>query len=332
MNKGIMIGKFMPLHKGHKWCIEEGMKLSSNFTVYIDDFNSEPFGKGYMSVKDRYDIICNEFKDNINIVCSENKNPQDPSETDNFWDIWKNIIITASKGVPDFIIGSEEYIYKLAEVVGCKAIVLDIDRNKYPITATAIREDINANWDMLPCSTQYFFRKRICILGPESSGKTTATQKMAKKFNMEYVPEFAMDFLQDLDRDLVFEDMATILYGQFRNLRKLRGEPAVISDTEAITTKIWSLKLFGKYPPMIDYYMENQDFDIYILTNLNNYGFVDIKGRYFDDMEIQKWFFDQFVIELERYNKKYIIVEGNTWDEKDAFIENVIRNELENKG
>lgn len=255
--KGIMIGKFMPMHKGHKRSIQEGIKRSSDFTVYIDDFDSTPFGKGYMSVEDRCKIIKDEFGDKFNVVCSKNKNPQDPSEIENFWDIWKNIIIDASNGKPDFIIGSETYITKLAEVLGCQAIILDIDREKFPISATAVREDIVENWDMLPYSTQKFFQKRICILGPESTVKTTTSQKMAKKYNMEYIPEFAMDFLQTLNRELTFEDMTTILKGQFRSLRKMRGEPYIISDTDAITTKIWSKKLFGKYPKMIDYYMES---------------------------------------------------------------------------
>jgi len=331
MIKGIIIGKFMPLHKGHKWCIQEGIQLSDDFTVYIDDFDPEPFGDGYLSLNDRCNIIKKEFGDTINVVCSKNKNPQDPSEAEDFWDIWKNIIIDAVGSVPDFIIGSEEYIHKLAEAIGCKAIILDIERNNFPISATEIRADISSKWDMLPCATQNYFKKRICILGPESTGKTTISKKVADKFNMEYIPEFAMDFLQTIDRELVFEDMTTILYGQFRNMRKMRGEAYIISDTDAITTKIWSKKLFGKYPKMIDYYMNSQKFDLYILMNLENYDFVDIKGRYFDDINIQKWFFNEFVKELEQYNKNYIIVEGSSWEDKEKFINEAISAELYNK-
>jgi len=325
--KGIMIGKFMPLHKGHKWCIEEGIKRSTNFTVYIDDFDSKLFGKGYMNVIDRYNIIKEEFGDKINIVYSKNKNPQEPN-TDNFWDIWKDIIIEACNGTPDFIIGSETYIDYLADVLGCKPIVLDLDRKKFPISATAIRGDIIENWDMLPYSTQKFFQKRICIIGAESTGKTTISKKLSIKYKMECVPEFAMDYLQTLDRELTIDDMSIILKGQFRNLRKNRGEPYLVSDTDAITTKIWSKKLFGEYPKMIDYYTNSQNFNLYILMNLNNYKFVGIKGRYFDDIETQKWFFEEFIKELEFYNKRYIIVEGDTWKEKEEFIFRVVENEI----
>ena len=37
---------------------------------------------------------------------------------------------------------------------------------------------------MLPYSTQKFFQKRICILGPESTGKTTMSRLISKKYNI----------------------------------------------------------------------------------------------------------------------------------------------------
>ena len=85
----IIIGKFMPFHKGHKYCVQYGLKHYNKMTVFIDDFNPEPFGKGYISVDDRYQIINNEFGDKINLVKSKQQNPQDPSETEDFWNIWK---------------------------------------------------------------------------------------------------------------------------------------------------------------------------------------------------------------------------------------------------
>jgi len=327
MTTAIMIGKFMPLHKGHKYCIQYGIKNYDRMTVYIDDFNPEPFGKGYISVEDRYNIINNEFGDKINLVSSKQRNPQCPSETDDFWNIWKDLIIEANGSVPDYIIGSEAYIEKLAEVIGCQFEIIDINRDVFNISATEVRENLSENWDMLPKSTQDYFKRRIAILGPESSGKTTMTRKMSKKFHMSRVPEFAMDFLQELDRDLTIKDMDSIYKGQREYLEKYGKEPYIISDTDAITTNIWSEKLFGTFNE--DAFSKNEtDFNLYILMNLENYNFQDIKGRYYDDISIQKWFFNKFIEELEKRNKRYIIVEGKTWEEKEKFIEEIIAKEL----
>lgn len=62
--------------------------------------------------------------------------------------------------------------------------------------------------------------------------------------------------------------------------------------------------------------------------NLNNYEFINIKSRYYNDFKIQQWFFDEFVKELTYYKKNFVIVKGSNWEEKENFIEQVIEKEL----
>jgi len=325
MKTGIMIGKFMPLHIGHSYCIEYGVYNFDKMTVYIDDFDESPYDL-YISLDDRYTIIKKEFP-SANIVKAENKNPQSPDEDINFWQIWRDIIIKANGGIPDCIIGSEKYIIKLAEVVECDYKMIDIKRDKFDISATMVRNNWIDNWSMLPESTKKFFQKKIAIIGPESTGKTTITNKISKLYNVTPVEEFAMSYLQSFEGELKEEDFRNIYIGQKENIIDKANEKIIISDTDAITTNIWSKKILGSYDENL-FKKYNFDFDLYILMNLNEYDFKNIKGRFFDDLEIQKWFFNEFINELKKRNKKYIIVEGNTWEEKESFIKNVINKEL----
>ena len=38
---------------------------------------------------------------------------------------------------------------------------------------------------------------KVVLFGPESSGKTTLSQQLARYYNTVWVPEFARDYLQE---------------------------------------------------------------------------------------------------------------------------------------
>ena len=65
---------------------------------------------------------------------------------------------------------------------------------------------------------QSFDGLRIVIYGPESTGKSTLSRKLAQHYNTTFVEEFARDFLQNkFDRTqeiCSFEDLLPIARGQ----------------------------------------------------------------------------------------------------------------------
>ena len=80
---------------------------------------------------------------------------------------------------------------------------------------------------------------KIAITGPESSGKTTLTEKLAIKYNASSVPEFARNYL--LDRNGIYnqQDLDTIAIGQVNSLEAIQTN-FLICDTEMTVIKIWS--------------------------------------------------------------------------------------------
>lgn len=54
----------------------------------------------------------------------------------------------------------------------------------------------------------------ITIIGPESSGKTTLTRKLADHFGAPWVEEYAREYLNGLGRDYTIEDLPRMASGQ----------------------------------------------------------------------------------------------------------------------
>ena len=87
--------------------------------------------------------------------------------------------------------------------------------------------------------------RRYAITGPESSGKTTLSQQLAKEFNGEYIPEFAREFLLERKGIYTQKDLDLIAEGQKQLWEKVSKHSLVFCDTEMIVMKIWSEFKYG---------------------------------------------------------------------------------------
>ena len=98
--------------------------------------------------------------------------------------------------------------------------------------------------------------KRIAIVGPESSGKTTLASALAGKYETLWVPEFAREFLVQMKRDYTFEDLELIAKKQMTLENELHktANKFLFCDSTLLTIKIWSEYKFQKTS---DWVLEN---------------------------------------------------------------------------
>ncbi|MCD6091728.1 MAG: ATP-binding protein [Bacteroidales bacterium] len=113
--------------------------------------------------------------------------------------------------------------------------------------------------------------KRIAILGPESTGKSQLAEDLAAYYNTFYVPEFARDFLSGLGRTYNQNDLLQIAKKQQENIQfyKAKANNYLFIDTELIVIKIWSAFKYKKVHPWIINEVKNQDYDLYLLTDID---------------------------------------------------------------
>ena len=100
---------------------------------------------------------------------------------------------------------------------------------------------------------------KIAFTGPESSGKTTMAELIAKAYSTSFIPEYAREFLKD-KTTYTLADLDVIAKQQIE-LCKASKNTLVISDTEMAVMIIWSQEKFKEVSPIIQSYWESQDFD-----------------------------------------------------------------------
>lgn len=150
----------------------------------------------------------------------------------------------------------------------------------------------------------------IVISGPESTGKTDLALHLTKVFSGKYIPEFAREYISNLNRRYTYDDVIHIAREQIRQ-QKIAAESNtgfIFMDTWLIITKIWLNEVFGAYPDWIDEELTNVKIDLFLLC------VPDIPWEY-DPVrenggEKRNFLFNEYKKEIIRWNYPYRLVKG----------------------
>lgn len=151
---------------------------------------------------------------------------------------------------------------------------------------------------------------KIAVTGPESTGKSTLAEQLAFKYQTNWVPEFARDFLTRKKGKYTERDLLTIARGQLeaeqRCMEKANG--LLISDTEMIVIKIWSLVKYGRCHSFILSQLERQSYAHYLLCDID-IPWTDDPLR--EHPGFRKELFEMYVFELNNYRFPFTVIQGN---------------------
>ncbi len=139
MKIGFTIGKFAPLHKGHQYLIEKGIKEMDKFyvVVYETDVIDIPIEQRAKWIKDIYP--------EVHILLAKNPPSQyglDEKSVKIQMDYLKSIL----KDIPvTHFYNSEPYGKFVARDLNIEEVQVDRKREKYAISGTKIRKNIKEN-------------------------------------------------------------------------------------------------------------------------------------------------------------------------------------------
>ena len=154
--------------------------------------------------------------------------------------------------------------------------------------------------------------KRILILGPESTGKSTLAEDLANHFGEPWVPEFAREYLEKLERPYQFEDLTEIGKGQV-NLEDQLAEKAqkfIFCDTDLRVIHIWSEHRFGKTETWILEAIQRRNYDLILLTDTDLPWGPDPLREY-PELEMRQYFFEKYRSLSVQSGFPFLIVSGD---------------------
>lgn len=148
---------------------------------------------------------------------------------------------------------------------------------------------------------------RICLTGPESTGKTDLAGRLAKHFGTTFVPEFSRGYAEARSNELTYADVEPIA----RGVTAL--PPAPILDTDLISTVVYSRHYYGDCPPWIVDEARARRADLYLLMDTE----VEWRPDPARDRggEEREELFDSFRRALDEFETRWVIISGD-WEER----------------
>lgn len=148
MIKGLILGKFYPPHTGHKNLINEGLSQTDHLTVIVCELSSQKIpaklrAKWLKQLHPKAKVIVKNY-DGV-----EPRNSK----------LWAKLAVKWAGFKPDVVFTSEDYGEPWAKEIGCRHVLVDEGRKKFPISGTMIRNNPLAYWEFLEPPVKKYYTK-----------------------------------------------------------------------------------------------------------------------------------------------------------------------------
>jgi HTH-type transcriptional repressor of NAD biosynthesis genes len=244
MITGITAGKFYPLHTGHQYMLTEASsQVDKLYILVVQDKNEWPAGVL------RKQWVKELFPQAKVILCSNLPGQENDSVA---WAQYARDLIYAADNKTvasiDKVFGSEDYTRSWAAELGAEAIVVDQSRVAVPISGTRLREDPHRLWKYLTKPAREFYCKRFCIVGGESTGKSTMTRSIADKLDILYTPEVGRWYVEAYGDSVDDPAIWNTIYStqlEIENHLARQSNGMLVCDTDLMTSAVWHERWTG---------------------------------------------------------------------------------------
>ncbi|MEP6711737.1 MAG: ATP-binding protein [Ferruginibacter sp.] len=167
--------------------------------------------------------------------------------------------------------------------------------------------------------------KKIVIIGPESTGKSTLCKQLAEHYATTWVPEYARGYLETNGTNYKYEDLYKIAQGQIvgedkADVRCQRPDVNMVLsrvnnqllfiDTDLYVIKVWSEFVFNKCDNRILTGIANRKYDLYLLCNID-LPWVKDTLREYPDLRTRKKLFHYYKEAMINQTLPWSIISGS---------------------
>jgi NadR type nicotinamide-nucleotide adenylyltransferase len=164
--------------------------------------------------------------------------------------------------------------------------------------------------------------KKIVIIGPESTGKSTLCEQLAQHYNSTWCPEFAREYLLTNGTNYTYDDLLLIAKGQialedeYTAMMKTSHTPLAIPhsllfiDTDMYVLKVWCEFVFGNCHRFILDQVIARKYDLYLLCE-TDLPWVKDELREYPDLASRKKLYNIYEDIMINQSVPWVAISGN---------------------
>jgi HTH-type transcriptional regulator, transcriptional repressor of NAD biosynthesis genes len=306
----------LPPMKAHGHLIQWARYISDEVHVLLVIQPNEPYGEERAQALRAFSTHHHQVFIHV-IQGPIEENPEVPG----FWEMWRAMLMEYGCRPGDYVVTSEDWGNKLAEVTGTRFMPYDPERSVHYSRATHAREEYLSSFGNILPEFQPYLRRTVTFFGAESTGKTSLSKHTARTWYAHWIPEWARPFLEHAKNELTIQSMTEIWRGQYglqKQVQTFRDRSFIIQDTDLMTTLgYWQFWDPASVPAGLEYDAVSMQSDLYIVTQSNIPFEVD-PLRYGGDKREST---DQYWIDLcEKYHLNYVVLKSSDFDERTAEV------------
>lgn len=322
---GLVVGKFSPLHVGHELLIESALAECDELLVL--SYSRPEFERCGAAVREgwlraRFPQVRTLVLDDVRLarLCNEQGMPRQSLPDNNAADevqrqfvgqLLLHVLRTPVQAVFTSESYGEGFADSLSRQFGAKVTHVSIDpsRTQRPVSGTAVRADPSA-WRAFVSPEVYAdLVPRVCLLGGESSGKTTLAQALAQRLQTVCVAEYGRERWEELGgRVMTAYELLHVAQMQVR--REIdaaqQARAWLVCDTSPLTTLQYCLIDHGQAPEEL-HRLACRPYDLVVLCD-GDFRFVQDGTRRDDSFRALQQ--ARTIEALQRLSVPFLVVKG----------------------
>lgn len=171
--------------------------------------------------------------------------------------------------------------------------------------------------------------KKVVVIGPESTGKSSLCAKLAEHFQSSWCPEYAREYLTVHGKTYQYEDLLTIAKEQLfleddytYDLSQSQKNPILFVDTDMYVMKVWCEYVFHQCHQFILEQICERKYDLYLLCDVD-LPWIKDELREYPDEGPRKELFQIYKDLLVNQSVPWITVSGNYEEREQIAIDAV---------
>jgi NadR type nicotinamide-nucleotide adenylyltransferase len=174
-----------------------------------------------------------------------------------------------------------------------------------------------------------YMLKKVVVIGPESTGKSTLCKQLAEHYKTPWCPEFAREYLLTHGMNYAYDDLLMIAEGQLAledeyaksMVKSQKSNKSFLSpltthhsllfiDTDMYVMKVWCEFVFGKCHRLIPDQIAERKYDLYLLCNVD-LPWVKDELREYPDLETRKKLYFIYKDIMVNQSVPWVDISGN---------------------